>query len=86
MVGARASRTERVSYVVSNAYKKEKWRFLKDALWTKGLGSREGVREGLAWWGKGSEKRSKASVPGVGGRGTGSRYGANFATSYNGVF
>ena len=40
-----------------------------------------GVREGLAWRGKGSGGGPRASVPGgVGGRGTGPRDGANFAT------
>ena len=67
MVGARAPGTDNVCriFVVSNTYKKEKWLFLKDALWggggthrswPGGRGGRpralipgEGVREGLAW-------------------------------------
>ena len=92
--------------------KKEKWLFLKDALWggggthrswPGGRGGRpralipgEGVREGLAWAlthgaglvdggvreaGQGLGGGARASVPGgVGGRGTGPRDGANFAT------
>ena len=40
----------------------------------------EGVREGLAWRGKGSGGVQGLRFQGVGGRGTGSRDGANFAT------
>ena len=60
--------------------------FLKDALWGGGGPGGRGGRpralipgEGVAWRGKGLGPR--ASVPGgVGGRGTGPRDGANFAT------
>ena len=68
--------------VVSNASKEEKWLFLKDARGVAG-GCSTGaglVDGGVREAGQGLGGGARASVPGVSGRDTGVRDGANFAT------
>ena len=71
-----------MSYVVSNAYKKKKWRFLKDALWGgAGVPTGAGLVDQGPWfqgsgkgWLGGAKAQKKAGVGGS------HRDGANFAT------
>ena len=89
MVGARVRNLRRI-FDVSNAYKKKKCFFFSDALWGVGGthrswpggqgGKLRALVAGEGWGGRRRGVQGLRCGGGVGGRGTGPRDGANFAT------